>query len=159
MKGLALILAAVLLVVMGARALRAGGDHPPLPAERWARGDCAQCHQDDAIAGAHPQYHADPAWATTHGRAPQARPERCLSCHTVDECRDCHALPPDTHTEGFRRPIGGDDDARRHALLGRLRPSACATCHTDVVTECAGCHAPRQSAAWTQDTPWQEVLP
>jgi hypothetical protein len=154
-KALVLVLAAVALVSLGARALRAGGDDPH---ERWARGDCGECHRDDAVAGAHPAYHTEPGWDVVHGRSPQARPERCLSCHQADECRDCHARPPDTHTAGFRRPAGAGDDARRHAILGRLRPSACATCHVDVVTECDACHSPRQSAAWAEDTRWLEVL-
>lgn len=136
---------------------------PEAPHERWARGDCAACHADPERADGAPAYHGEPGWAVVHGRTDGAGAPRCLQCHTVDRCRDCHARAPDTHTPGFVNPADAGEDARRHAVLGRLRPSACLTCHTRPVADCVGCHVVAEVQDWAEAAatalaPWPPAL-
>ena len=127
-------------------ALRAGA----APHERWATGECATCHAagDDAVAVEVPADHEQAMFLATHGRADATGTARCTSCHAPSACRDCHAAPPGSHTAGFTRPSGHDAGGLRHAMLGRLRPSSCLSCHRAPVVQCATCHAADEVRAW-----------
>ncbi len=125
------------------------------PAHRlWSDGkSCSECHQDTegSVAPAAPQYHADSSWRYVHGRTREAESQRCFTCHAVRDCESCHQTPPDSHTQSFRQPTGGTRDARRHALLGRLRPSSCMACHRSLPQDCATCHELSEILTWTRE--------
>ncbi len=154
---LVLALAAVIAVASGRRPEAAP------PHQQWARGECADCHVDaDAPSGA-PAHHLDPLWSITHGRQEGAAPTRCLQCHTAKACRDCHQRRPESHTFGFMRPHTAAD-ARRHALLGRLRPSSCMLCHSAPARDCVGCHTATEARGWAEEaapilSTWPELRP
>lgn len=144
----AALVAAVVVFVAVAQARREPGEDPHT---RFARGECADCHAEveGGTAGA-PRYHEDPAWLAVHGRGDRVSPARCQGCHAPDACRECHQRPPDTHTAAFVRPEVGGPGARRHAMLGGLRPEGCATCHDQIVSSCVGCHTVDESRAWAE---------
>ncbi len=108
----------------------------------WERGECSSCHEEA------PRYHLESRWDVLHGRLEPALSDRCETCHEGGFCVDCHAQAPDTHTAAFTRPGTRSDDGALHALLGRLRPSACAACHDRLAADCGSCHLQPEIAAW-----------
>lgn len=133
------------------------GIEPDPTHARFASGECASCHDTG------PKYHGATTWPVTHGRSPFAIEDRCQRCHAAEVCTACHGLAPATHTIGFREPSGDDRDATRHALLARVRPSACLVCHADVATDCGRCHgladlAPIVERGLRDLDRWKEVL-
>jgi len=146
----AALVVGVIVFVTVAQARR---DRGQAPHERFARGECADCHADaqDRPTGA-PRYHDPPGWDAVHGRDDRAAPARCQGCHAPDSCRACHRRPPETHTAAFVRPAEVGPGARQHALLGRLRPEACATCHVEVVSSCVECHTVDEATRWSEAT-------
>ena len=122
--------------------------------EQWSAGkSCSECHQDleGSAAPAAPRYHGEDSWRYVHGRTREPDSQRCFSCHTAQACESCHQIAPDSHTQSFRRPASATNDARRHALLGRLRPSSCMACHRSLPQDCSDCHVPSEIQAWTRD--------
>ena len=122
------------------------------PHELWARGDCASCH-DEA-----PRHHLEQRWELVHGRAEEGR--ACASCHDGSSCTGCHGRPPSSHDSAFRSPGDGDG---RHALLGRLGPSACGACHKRFASDCAPCHLLAELEPWQERAdevlePWRSLL-
>ena len=118
----------------------------PTAHERLDQGECASCHED-----AGPVSHDAETWALDHGRAEPWLVRACASCHAPDDCQACHVRAPSTHTVGFRRPGGGGDagDGDRHAVLGRLAPSTCLTCHSQgFAASCASCHTLLEVEPW-----------
>lgn len=136
----------VILVSLGlwVRADDTDDIHATVPHERFGRGECASCH-DEA-----PRYHQDQRWELSHGQADFDLAEDCRTCHAPGTCADCHANTPATHTAGFLRPVAGTSEAGLHSVLGRERPSACVVCHDAPVSECSGCHQPKEVRAWTE---------
>ena len=117
----------------------------------WQRGECQSCHNTGGEAGSSaPRYHSTQFRQFTHGREPGSNPESCFQCHTVNACQTCHSSPPANHNLGFKRPGGGDTDARRHALLARLRPSACMVCHGNFNQLCVECHNRTEAEPWAK---------
>jgi len=126
--------------------------------DQWSAGDCASCHEDDP-----PDAHTQTRWDVQHGRAPGATPDRCVSCHPSEDCTTCHQLSPTSHTPGFVRPGAQGPEHQLHATLGRVRPSACATCHDPLTEHCTACHEltevwPWQQAADETLAPWGALL-
>jgi hypothetical protein len=166
-----LVLAVLGTAVTGAYAWWIAADDPhasletrELAPDWWLRGECEECHapgRDGATAA--PGFHTGQFRRFTHGRDPGLEPWRCGKCHTTAGCKDCHATAPPSHTPGFRRP-GEGLDARRHAMLGRLRPSSCMTCHRSFAESCGECHTANELADWSLDARrelqrWPEFLP
>lgn len=117
----------------------------------WTQGKCRECHSADGAQGSKaPAYHSAQFRQFTHGRS-ELKEDRCLKCHNVQGCRDCHALAPQNHTADFRKPGSDTDEASRHPLLARLRPSACLTCHGNFNVSCGRCHNRAESDAWTEE--------
>lgn len=116
----------------------------------WQRGKCSDCHREEQdgetsefhVAGAEPTSHKNPCWLQVHGRATASSEARCFVCHSTAGCQSCHNHAPATHTAGFLHPSSGSQDANRHVLLVRLRPSSCLVCHGNFVSTCGQCHAP-----------------
>lgn len=123
-------------------------DQASLAPDWWREGTCEKCHSPEGDAGsAAPRYHDEQFRQFTHGRTGMSQ-ERCLKCHSEDGCRDCHARAPQTHTAGFRKPAALAPDAQRHAVLARIRPSACMSCHGNFNALCGNCHTSRETEAW-----------
>lgn len=132
---------------------------------------CTQCHvplaQATAIAEARigswkpPASHADPAFATAHGKlaAPASGngiSASCATCHARDFCATCHVNAPEEKTiqalardprslAMSRSPLAAPESHRKGDFLsahGRgLTPATavrCAVCHTQ--ESCATCH-------------------
>ena len=74
--------------------------------------------------------------------------DRCFTCHSARSCRDCHARAPTTHTPGFVAPGQTNVDATAHAMLGRLHPTSCLTCHRELTAECTTCHPVAEVWSW-----------
>ncbi len=108
--------------------------------DRWVAGECASCHDEP------PTTHQDPAWSLSHGRL--GHEDRCFTCHSARSCRDCHARAPTTHTPGFVAPGQANVDATAHAMLGRLHPTSCLTCHRELTAECTTCHPVAEVWSW-----------
>ena len=123
-------------------------DRSALAPEWWKQGKCEECHRQDGEAGSKaPAYHSAQFRQFTHGRSGMGE-ERCLNCHSLQGCRDCHSLAPQNHTAGFRRPGVDSLDAQRHAALARVRPSTCLTCHGSFNVTCGACHTRSETDAW-----------
>ncbi len=171
-----LLLVASLLIVAGSGVRLWGGSATPIDVEdvhEWRkRGECRDCHADQATApataGIEPliaasAYHTEQFRRYTHGRRGELNPAGCVACHERQACASCHAVRPESHTPDFVAPTGGSDGTDRHTLLGRLRPSACLTCHGSFVSACSECHSPAevlpwQSAAQDELQRWSSVL-
>ncbi len=156
MKTLGLI-AIALLLAMAVFALRTRGTPPPPTHDMFAQGDCAECHEQA------PAYHLVENWAFTHGRAHQGLEESCEACHSAQSCNQCHDRAPVTHTPDFRNPGTDTVDAERHAVVARVRPSACGGCHQSLAEDCTKCHTLGEVDAWSERARvalarWQTLL-
>lgn len=120
--------------------------------QRWEEGQCAHCHGHSAggtveVTGV-PRFHEEAFRRFTHGRESDIEPRRCFACHSEERCQECHDMAPPSHTSGFRAPEGSSDDALRHVMLGRLRPSSCLRCHGSFVQDCSRCHGLDRLREW-----------
>lgn len=116
-------------------------------------GECLDCHakQDDAPPKSGwtippPDSHDARFRRYTHGKAEGFSFARCAACHRSAECRDCHAMAPESHTRDFMQPQGLGME--RHIMLGRVRPATCLGCHESFQRDCALCHTPAELAPW-----------
>lgn len=125
-------------------------DQSALAPDWWRKGECEKCHspEGDAESSA-PRYHTGQFCLYTHGRTDMTE-DRCLKCHSAQGCRDCHSRAPQTHTTGFRKPTALAPDAQRHAVLARIRPSACMACHSNFNAMCGACHTRPETDAWAE---------
>ena len=119
-----------------------GGYHPPGFVARHAadafgrEAECSSCHDNQAFCRAcHVQvgiasvgrltsgYHkGGPVWLLRHGQAARQNLENCTTCHTQNDCTQCHgvlgAFKVSPHSPGF--------DARR---AWEQNPRSCFACH------------------------------
>ena len=127
------------------------------PHTRWRRGECTECHRpldtlasSSAPASAPPRYHREDGWALTHGRRSDAQPAKCLTCHGKQVCKACHDRAPSSHVTDFKTPRGRNSASVAHAVLARIRPSACLICHGRFADQCTGCHSIKSLEEWSQ---------
>jgi hypothetical protein len=89
---------------------------------------CRDCHQQSgfqAIGRLDVGFHdAEPVWLLRHGQPARYALESCATCHTQNDCMQCHS-----QLGAFRvSPHGRDFDARR---AWQRNPSICFACHLD----------------------------
>lgn len=118
-------------------------------------GACLDCHSKqndiDLKEGwtiPPPQSHDERFRRYTHGRGTGFSVQRCAACHRANECSDCHAQLPESHTADFVRPHG--IGMERHILLATIRPATCLACHESFVHACVGCHTAAEVSPWEQ---------
>ncbi len=133
---------------------------PPLPAmskcftchehqEQWNQGTCAPCHTSRELARTMPQsfLRHDQEFARHHGQFAVEDKRLCQSCHTQEQCNDCHDASQDLTIER-RRPekievttVHGGDFLVRHSIEAQSEPTRCARCHAPET--CESCHLQR----------------
>ncbi len=122
---------------------------------QWTEGRCVECHSANADQPSdswiQPQFHTASFRRFTHGRIEGEPGGKCFTCHSPKSCRSCHERAPDSHTEGFVRPYRDSRARSQHALLGKIRPGACAVCHQDLLGDCSDCHTPAETLDWRSD--------
>ena len=96
---------------------------------------CRQCHVDLGMGSAGRlggAFHdAEPLFLLRHGTAARRDLEACASCHTQNDCRQCHA-----QTGAFGvSPHGPDFDAAR---ANEINPWICTACHIGPVGSALG---------------------
>lgn len=89
------------------------------------RDSCQDCH-----AVMRPKDHTLRFRNIAHGRDAARDPQRCATCHEVDQCTACHKQRPPSHGPNFET---------RHDRAARFNPRACMTCHSFEAT-CVDCH-------------------
>lgn len=103
---------------------------------------CRECHGEETGRLKPDNHTVD--WEKRHANVARANPTSCESCHTEDDCGDCHndeaAKPFSVHPPNFDT---------LHAVDARARLDDCSDCHT-VETFCRRCHA---SAKFVPDPP------
>jgi hypothetical protein len=119
----------------------------------FERAQCAPCHSQEDVAQLRPvsfQRH-DESWSRHHGHDANLRPELCQTCHTQNQCDDCHDVTQSIGVE-TRMPERAEasfvhraDFITRHALEARAQPNQCLSCHQPET--CDGCHAERGVSA------------
>lgn len=113
---------------------------------QWQAGQCAPCHDAEQLRRLVPRTFArhDRGFLRAHGNDARNHPELCTSCHTQQQCDDCHDMTqvsrveerhPDAWERQFTHPPGF---INHHALEARSLPGRCLTCHTPQT--CDGCH-------------------
>ncbi|MBI4821408.1 MAG: hypothetical protein HY791_34430 [Deltaproteobacteria bacterium] len=122
----------------------------------WQDGRCERCHhdsQESTPARTKPAFHDEQFRLYSHGRQTQtlgSDPVGCPNCHEPRLCDECHDGAPTSHSFEFRDPAVGGRGAARHAVLGRLRPHGCLTCH-ERVESCESCHPRREIIRWFRE--------
>ncbi len=87
---------------------------------------CRACHQESGLQSSGrlgPGYHdAEPLWLFRHPQAARQQLETCTSCHTQNDCLQCHS-----QVGAFQiSPHGPDFDAR---TAWERNPVVCRACH------------------------------
>lgn len=120
---------------------------------QWEQGQCGPCHQLDQVRALVPRSFVrhDRGFLRGHGNDARNHPALCTSCHTQQQCDDCHDLTQksrveDRHPEAFERQFTHPPGFLvHHAIEARSRPGRCLTCHTPPT--CDGCHLERGVSA------------
>jgi hypothetical protein len=117
--------------------------------QQFARAECAPCHTAEDVARLEPvsfQRH-DENWSRHHGHDANLRPDLCQTCHTQNQCDDCHDVTQGMAVEA-RRPerieanfVHRADFITRHAMEARSQPGTCTSCHQPET--CDACHLER----------------
>ncbi len=116
-------------------------------------GACLDCHAKQGDAEPKdgwtitpPDSHSEQFRRYTHGRGEGFSYRRCAACHREQECGDCHARLPESHTTDFVRPRGSGME--RHILLATIRPATCLACHASFAADCVDCHTASELQPW-----------
>ncbi len=117
--------------------------------QQFDRGQCGPCHDALEVKQLVPRTFVrhDRSFLTLHGSEAQRQPRVCQSCHSQQQCDDCHdmtqtSLVEQRHPEAFERQWTHPADfISRHALEARSQPGRCLTCHKPQT--CDGCHLER----------------
>ena len=114
---------------------------------------CTLCHQRSGLSELVPTSFLshDANWVRGHGAQASRSAKICNSCHTQQQCADCHDQTQTLRVE-LRRPeaierdfVHRGDWLTRHPIEARSQPAACQRCHS--VSSCSSCHARRGLAA------------
>jgi hypothetical protein len=118
-------------------------------------GECLDCHSRQGDVELKPGWTITPPESHnaqfrryTHGKGDGLSYRRCASCHRQEECRDCHNILPESHTNDFVNPRG--IGMERHIMLATIRPATCLICHESFVSQCVTCHTPAEVKPWEE---------
>ncbi len=133
--------------------------------QEFARADvsvCAQCHQESFCSDCHAKteglrpvikfpesehrafiHRGD--WLSRHPPEARADQNRCLKCHDLKRCRDCHertsAMPARSKEIGHPEGWGTPGDPNFHGRVARRDITLCAACHDEGENSiCVSCH-------------------
>ncbi len=91
---------------------------------------CQRCHNaDEKLA---PVTH-NLDWRQAHGLVNHLNEESCASCHTEQQCLDCH------QGDNLDRTVHPFNYVNNHAIDARNKRDNCYTCHEELET-CVSCH-------------------
>lgn len=156
-------------------------EHPGANLIQWddvhksrVEGECADCHSDlefvesKVVPGKTPMIpppksHTEQFLRFTHGKSEKLGSHSCAACHEAQECTDCHAIMPESHSADFVHPRSDSIGTQRHIALGRADITACYTCHRDLNQTCTTCHDLSETSQWQSKaseeiTRWKDIL-
>ncbi len=136
------------------------GNKPALPPMRqcfschehekqWQDAKCVPCHESRDLKSILPQtfLRHDAAFAQRHGQLAVQESAMCASCHSREQCDDCHDIAQNL-TAVRRMPekierqfVHRGDFMVRHAIEAQSQAARCMTCHT--TQSCDSCHVAR----------------
>jgi hypothetical protein len=137
-------------------------------------GECADCHsgldyvEKKVVPGKTrmippPKNHTDKFVRFTHGKTRSLESQSCSACHQKQECVNCHASLPESHSSDFVSPYSDTDGAQRHIALGRADITSCFACHRNFSQECSTCHEYGETRQWQSTSEealqrWKTIL-